>query len=61
MSPEFSWRWYAVAGEVGKQCVVGFPPVGEFGADAEVDGLVGGMGVENVGYPCTGDDDADHG
>jgi hypothetical protein len=26
--------------------------------DAEVDGLVAGMGVENVGYPGTGDDDA---
>jgi hypothetical protein len=47
-----------VVSKVGEQCVVGFPPVGEFGPDAEVNRLVGGMGVENVGYPGTGDDDA---
>jgi len=51
-------RWYAVVGEVSEQCVVGFPPVGKLGTDAEVDGLVGGMGVEKVGYPVAGDDDA---
>jgi hypothetical protein len=47
-----------VVSKVGEQCVVGFPPLGEFGPDAEVNRLVGGMGVENVGYPGTGDDDA---
>jgi len=48
----------AVVGEVSEQCMVGFPPVGKLGTDAEVDGLVGGMGVERVGYPGASDDDA---
>ena len=54
MSPEYSLRWYAVIGQVGEQRVVGFPSVGEFGADAEVDGFVGGVAIKNVGYPGAG-------
>ena len=47
-----------MAGEVGEQGVVRLPAVGKFGLDAEVDGFVGGVGVEQVGYPGAGDDDA---
>lgn len=44
--------------KVSEQRVVCLPPVGELGANAEVDWLVGWMGVENVGYPGAGNDDA---
>jgi hypothetical protein len=44
--------------EVGEQCLVCFPAVGKLGRDAEVDRLVGGVDVQQVGYPGTGDDDA---
>ena len=47
-----------VVSKVSEQGVICFPPVGKLGADAEVDGLVQGVGVENVGYPGTGYDDA---
>ena len=47
-----------MAGEVGEQGVVRLPAVGELGTDAKVDGLVGGMGIEEVGYPGASDDDA---
>jgi len=49
---------YPVAGQVGEQGVVRLPAVGKLGADVEVDRLVGGMGVKQVGYPGAGDDDA---
>ena len=51
-------RLYPVTSEVGEQSVVRLPAVGEFGLDTEVDGLVGGVGVEQVGYSGAGDDDA---
>jgi hypothetical protein len=38
--------------------VVCFPSVGKLSGDAEVDGLVGGVSVEQVGYPGAGDHDA---
>ncbi len=51
-------RLYPAVGEVGKQGVVRLPAVGKLGLDAEVDGLVGRVGVEQVGYPGASDDDA---
>lgn len=47
-----------VVGEVGEHGMVRLPSVWELGGDAEVDGLVGGVGVEQVCYPGAGDDDA---
>lgn len=41
--------------EVGEQCMGG-SHVGTW-RGAEVDGLVGGMGIEKVGYPGAGEDD----
>jgi hypothetical protein len=43
---------------VGEKRMIRFPAVGELGGDTEVDGLVRGVGVEQVGYPGAGDDDA---
>jgi hypothetical protein len=49
---------YPVTGEVGEQGVVRLPAVWKLGPDAQVDGLVGGVGIEQVGYSGAGDDDA---
>ena len=50
--------WYPVLGKVGEHSVVRLPAVGKLGADSEVDRLVGGVGIEQVGYSRAGHDDA---
>jgi hypothetical protein len=47
-----------MTGEAREQGMVSLPAVGKVGPDAEVDGLVGRVGVEQVGYSGAGDDDA---
>jgi hypothetical protein len=41
----------------GQGGMIRLPAVGKLGPYAEVNGLVGGVGVEQVGYPSSGDDD----
>jgi hypothetical protein len=47
-----------VVGQVGEDCVVGLPAVGDLGGGSGVCGVVGGVGVEEFGDAGAGDDDA---
>ena len=47
-----------VLGQVGEDCVVGLPAVGNLGGGSGVYGVVGGVGVEEFGDAGAGHDDA---
>lgn len=48
----------SVLGQVGEDCMVGLPAVGNLGGGSGVYGVVGGVGVEEFGDAGAGHDDA---